>query len=168
MKKFHLTASSLENLLVQDQNIFQVQVFGAGRLFIGVILKPANSSQSIPEFLSQIQPTINHANSILPRYSRLVPELIIVASQDKPFAITDKGTVKAKETLEKYENEISRCYTMLENGRGRAWTFDGSVTSSHDIRNFLRNVVKGLLDKDVTDTADLFEQGKHVCTSAAS
>ena len=162
-RKFYLTASFLEGLLLRDQNISHVQVFGAGRMLNGVILGPSNPLQSTPDFLSQIQPTIDHANSVLPHHSRLVPELIIVAQHDKPFATTDKGTVKAKETLSIFETEITNSYVTLEGGG--EWVFDGSVTNPHDIREFLRKAMKGLLDKDFADTADLFEQGGHISTS---
>lgn len=136
-------------------------MFGAGRLLNGVILKPSNPLQPTPEFLSLIQPTIDHANSILPRHSRLVPELIIIAPHDKPFATTDKGTVKTKETLDRFENEITSRYTNLEEGKGEEWAFDGSITNPDDVRNYLRKAVKTLLNRDVADTADLFDQGEH-------
>jgi hypothetical protein len=144
-----------------------VQVFGAGRPLNGVILQPSDPFQSTTEFLSQIQPTIDHANSVLPRHSRLVPELIIVASQEKPFATTDKGTVKTKETLDRYENEITSGYAALEDGmEGGEWVFNGNVASPHDVKEYLRNAVNGLLGNNVPDTADLFEQGKPAFTSS--
>jgi hypothetical protein len=142
-----------------------VQVFGAGRLLNGVLLQPSDPSQPTSDFLSQIQPTIKNANSILPRHSRLVPELVIAASQEKPFATTDKATVKAKETLDRYADEITSGYALLEEGGEREWLFSGVVTNSDDVRAFLKTTVTELLERDVPDTADLFECGMYYLAS---
>ena len=98
-----------------------------------VILQPTDPSASIQDFLSQIQPTIQHANGILPKYSCLVPELIIVAPPARLFATTDKGTVRAKDTLDKFLGDIEDCYAMLADGQSATtWEFDGSASSEHD------------------------------------
>lgn len=152
--------SPLESLLLQNKHIRYVQVFGVGRPLNGVILQPSDLSQSASEFLSLIEPTINNANTTLPLHSRLVSELIIVASQNKPFAITDKSTVKTQETLDRYADEITRRYAMLEEGQEGTWVFNGSVANLHDVKEFLRTTVRALLDTDVPDTADLFENGE--------
>ena len=154
------TEYCLERLLLDDKRIRHIQVFGNGRPLCGVILEPVDASQSASEFLVQIQPTIDNANTILPQHSRLVPELVIVASRDKPFATTDKGTIKTKETLDKYTAEIEKCYETLEGGGdGGAWEFEGNVSSEENLRQFLRTAVEGVLSRDVPDAGDLFEYG---------
>jgi hypothetical protein len=125
----------------------------------GVVLQPADPSTPIPVFLAEIQPTIAHANTILPKHSRLVPELILVAPPDRPFATTDKGTIKKKETLDKFEREIESAYDKLEDGSGDEWTFEGSVEEEGDLRRFVRSAVRSVLGEEVPDAADLFEHG---------
>lgn len=143
-------------------------VFGAGRPLNGVILQPSDLFQSTSEFLSAIQSTIDNANATLPRHSRLVPELIIVASHDKPFSTTDKATVKTKDTLDRYADEIKNAYTVLEEGREGEWSFSGTVTNPQDVKEFLRKTVQTLLGTNVPDTADLFEHGDECLTPANS
>jgi hypothetical protein len=150
-----------EGLLLQDKHILYVQVFGAGRHLNGVILQPANPSLPASDFLSKIQPAIQHANSILPKHSRLVSELIIVAPPNKLFATTDKGTIKTKETLDKFEEEIESGYAALEDGgAGEEWAFEGSVANYSDLKRFVRSAVEGILGHEVPDSGDVFEHGE--------
>ena len=143
--------------MLRDNRIRYVQVFGTGWPMNGVILQPTDPSASIQDFLSQIQPMIQHVNSILPKYSHLVPELIIVAPPAHPFATTDKGTVRAKDTLEKFLGDIEDCYATLADGRlATTWEFDGSASSEHDVKTFLRGMVEKVLGHDIPDEGDLF------------
>jgi hypothetical protein len=137
----------------------------------GVIIQPANTSVPIPEFRAQIQPTIDHANKTLPKHSVLVPELIVVATPDRPLATTDKGTVKKKETLDRFEQDIESAYEAVE--EGGEWAFEGSVTEMDDVKKFVRSAVKSVLGAEVPDEGDVFEHGKvsnssGVCESANS
>jgi hypothetical protein len=127
----------------------------------GVILQRRDNSISASEFLSQIQPTIEHANDLIPKHSRLVRELILVAPADKPFATTDKATVKKKETLDRFQPEIEAAYEIMEEGgNGEDWTFEGSVTNEKDVKRFVRSAVQQVLGKRVPDDEDMFEHGK--------
>jgi hypothetical protein len=127
----------------------------------GVVLQPRGSSVSTSEFLSQIQPTIDHANDLLPKHSRLVRELILVAPGDKPFATTDKATVKRKETLDKFQLEIEAAYEIIEEGgTGEDWAFEGSVSDEKDVKRFVRSAIQQVLGKGVPDDEDMFEHGK--------
>ncbi|KAF8496036.1 hypothetical protein JB92DRAFT_2991783 [Gautieria morchelliformis] len=150
----------IEELLLEDRRIHYVQVFGSGRPMNGVILQPRDSSISASEFLSQIQATIEHANALIPKHSRLVRELILVAPADKPFATTDKATVKKKETLDKFQLEIEAAYEIMEEGgNGEDWAFEGSVSNEKDVKRFVRSAIHQVLGEGVPDGEDLFEHG---------
>ncbi|KAF8512516.1 hypothetical protein JB92DRAFT_3096781 [Gautieria morchelliformis] len=150
----------IEELLLADKRILYVQVFGAGRPMNGIVLQPRDNAVSASDFLSQVQPTIEHANTIIPKHSRLVRELIIVAPSDKPFALTDKSTVKKKETLDRFQEEIVAAYMILdEGGGGEDWAFEGSVTDEKDLRRFVRSAIYQVLGAGVADDDDLFEHG---------
>ncbi|KAF8461661.1 hypothetical protein JB92DRAFT_3137078 [Gautieria morchelliformis] len=155
-----VTVLSNEELLLEDRRIHYVQVFGSGRPMNDVILQPRDSSISASEFLSQIQATIEHANALIPKHSRLVRELILVAPADKPFATTDKATVKKKETLDKFQLEIEAAYEIMEEGgNGEDWAFEGSVSDEKDVKRFVRSTIHQVLGKGVPDGEDLFEHG---------
>jgi hypothetical protein len=96
--------------LLQDKRILYVQVFGAKHPMNSVIIQPVHPSVMTSELLTQIQPSIDYAHEILLQHFRLLPELITVATPDRPVATTDKGTVKSKETLERFEQEIESAY----------------------------------------------------------
>ncbi|KAF8525682.1 male sterility protein-domain-containing protein [Gautieria morchelliformis] len=150
----------IEELLLADKRILYVQVFGAGCPMNGIVLQPRDNSISASDFLSQIQPTIEHANTIIPKHSRLVRELIIVAPSDKPFAISDKSTVKKKETLDRFQVEIEAAYKILdEGGGGEDWAFEGNVTDEKDLKRFVRSAIYQVLGEGVADDEDLFEHG---------
>jgi hypothetical protein len=132
----------------------------------GIILQPRDNSISASDFLSQIQPTIEHANTIIPKHSRLVRELIIVAPSDKPFALSDKSTVRKKETLDRFQVEIEAAYKILEEGDGgEEWVFEGNVTDEKDLKKFLRSAIYQVLGEGVADDEDLFEHGNSDLTS---
>jgi len=130
------------------------------------------SSQFSPaEFLKEISPIISHTNTIIPSHSRLIPELIIVASPDKPFATTDKGTVRKGETLKLYEKEVENAYRTLENGVDHSrtiveWPFKGEFTDVDAVREFVKDVIRTVLrDKlgtlvEPSDNDDIFEHGQ--------
>lgn len=127
----------------------------------GVLLQRRDTSITVSDFLSQIQPIIDHANSVLPKHSRLIRELILVAPLDKPFATTDKGTVRRKETLDRFQQEIDIAYDMLEEGgSGEDWAFEGSVSNETDLKGFVRSTIQQVLGANVPDDEDLFEHGK--------
>ncbi|KAF8492941.1 male sterility protein-domain-containing protein [Gautieria morchelliformis] len=150
----------IEELLLADKRILYVQIFGAGRPMNGIVLQPRDNSISASDFLSQIQPTIEHTNTIIPKHSRLVRELIIVAPSDKPFALTDKSTVRKKETLDRFQVEIEAAYKILdEGGNGDDWAFEGSVTDENDLKKFVRSAINQVLGEGVADDEDLFEHG---------
>jgi hypothetical protein len=126
----------------------------------GVVIQPADSSVPPSEFVAQIHPTIVHANSILPKHSRLLPELIIIAGPDRPFAMTEKGTFK-KETLDLFLDEIQSAYDALErNGEGMEWKFTGSIGEKNDTKIFVQSAVLSVLGKEISDDADFFEHGE--------
>ncbi|KAF8501962.1 hypothetical protein BU17DRAFT_58804 [Hysterangium stoloniferum] len=151
----------IENLLLQDPNIQHVVVFGAGRSLNGALIDPSSAfNGDIPTFLDTISPTITNANNIIPTHSRLLPELIIVARRDKPFALTEKGTIKRGVVMETYKAEIEAAYHRLEEGNlDSAWQFEGDLANVEDIRTYMRRVVLDVLGKVVPDTMDLFVYG---------
>jgi len=143
--------------LLRDKSMLLVRVFGTSRPMNGVIIQPAATSVPIPEFIAQIRPSIEYTNTILPKHSVLLPELLIVATLNRPLATTDEGIVKKKETLDRFEQDIESAYKAVENG-GK-WTFEGSVTEMDNFKKFVRSAVKSVLGAEVPDEGDVFKHG---------
>ncbi|KIJ54518.1 hypothetical protein M422DRAFT_63832 [Sphaerobolus stellatus SS14] len=159
----------IENLLVKHPSIQYALVFGAGKPLNGVLVQPTKTSIVLDEFLNEIQETITYVNTIIPKHSRLVPELIIFASPNKPFHVTDKGTVRRVQTLDLYKDEIAKAYGTLEtgfetDGVGAAeWRFEGDANSTEDIRTYIRETILNVMGEkapsNLSDSRDLFEYG---------
>lgn len=60
-----------------------------------------------------IRALVERANSAAPLYYRILNEMILFTSQDKPLPRTLKGTVMRKLALKLYEEEIDSVYVSL-------------------------------------------------------
>ncbi|KZS89154.1 acetyl-CoA synthetase-like protein [Sistotremastrum niveocremeum HHB9708] len=148
----------LEIILLRDRRIRNVVVFGEGRLQNGILVDPVTDIQDPQSFINDIWPTVVAMNQEVPSHSRLVRELILVADPDRPFAFTDKRTVRGKTTLALYKKEIDAAYKNLEGSESPEWeiprTFD-----AQSIQTFIATVVRSVLAREVNETEDLFAQG---------
>ncbi|TFK37310.1 hypothetical protein BDQ12DRAFT_713657 [Crucibulum laeve] len=151
----------IESLLRADPLIIGVLVFGSGKPFNGVLLRPAESAQDMDRdaYLDAIWPTIEHTNSVIPNHSRLLREMVIVASPSRPFVATDKGTVRQKETLAKYAEEIDAAYEKLESNDGGMDKETMAALSPQEVLQYVRDAVHRVSGKQVADDTDLFEAG---------
>lgn len=142
----------------KDPLVKHALVFGAGHFQNGIIVLPSAVSWSPEDFLRAIRPTIDRVNAAIPQHSRLVETLVLVASPEKGFELTDKGTVRRQATLESYDVEINAAYDQLEAGMLAA-----SLPEEGDldgIKTYIRASVEALLKKKIADDADLFASGK--------
>ncbi|KZS90163.1 acetyl-CoA synthetase-like protein [Sistotremastrum niveocremeum HHB9708] len=148
----------LETILLRDPLIEHAIVFGQGRSQNGIIVNPSRGASDPSSFLNQIWPTIEILNKEVPMHSRIVRELIIIASPNRPFALTDKGTVRTKVTIALYEKEIEAAYKALSDAQQSDWDLPSTFDFT-GIQEFLRNVLRGTLGHDVREDDDFFSQG---------
>ncbi|OCH87211.1 acetyl-CoA synthetase-like protein [Obba rivulosa] len=144
-------------LISQSSLVQHAIVFGEGRFQNGIIVQPSGASWSPEKFLEAVWPTVVHANTVIPKHSRLVKELVLVADPNKKFVLSDKATVRRQETLRLYELEIEQAYDRLEQG-----TSTHVLPAADDDEGalaYIRRVVGELLGKDVQDDANLFDYG---------
>jgi len=66
------------------------------------------------EVLDKIWPAIEEANKIITEEARLSRDLVLIASPDKPFQRTLKGTLSRRAVLAMYEAEIDELYKRNE------------------------------------------------------
>ncbi|KAG7091961.1 hypothetical protein E1B28_008350 [Marasmius oreades] len=155
----------LEQLLNQDAHVAAAVMFGHGRFNAGVLIEPKESFGFDPaderkhaEFCNLIWPAVEQMNEHAPQHSRLFREMILIASPEKPFTYTAKGTVRRQAVLRDYSEEISRLYDILdENTRSNIspptiWDIDSTM-------RFVRGVVGNTLVRSVRDDDDIFEYG---------
>ncbi|EJD45598.1 acetyl-CoA synthetase-like protein [Auricularia subglabra TFB-10046 SS5] len=155
----------LEGILMTDPRVGQVVSFGRGRPHGGVIIQPKpqfafdpKDEEKLREFLDAIQPSIEKLNSYAPTHSRIMREMIIVASPDKPFVITQKGTPLRSDAYTKYEREINAAYEAFELSAESNFAAPAEWTSDATLE-LVRQVVKKVIPTVASDDDDLFGYG---------
>lgn len=88
--------------------------------------------------IDSILKKVHDANAVGPKEATLFREYIWFAKPDKPFARTDKNTVKRRETLILYEEEIRDSYRQIEEGGSATVNFD--LTSVETIAQGIRGL----------------------------
>ncbi|KAI0757749.1 male sterility protein-domain-containing protein [Daedaleopsis nitida] len=176
-----LTSPTSEELLCASPHIYHAIIFGSGRFINGAIVSPPTSllksnsthdeETAVEKYLDLIWPHIDgHVNKIVPQHSRLLRGMILVARPDRPFLVSDKGTVKTKASLALYTEDIDRAYEALERGmdEGNAQPVnsltDCLFTSSTDgaegaVLAFVQEVVADALGHKVWPQDDFFRNG---------
>ena len=132
-------------------------VFGTGRFLNGVLISPATRDLSGNEILDSIWPTVTQINNMVPQHSRLLRDLVVIEVMGKPFVLTDKGTVRSAETVERYSTEIEAAYSMLGDGSG---TIEKIGSSREDLRSHLLGILRDSKVFPLTDDTDIFSCGK--------
>jgi len=146
-------------LLSNTRKISQVLVFGSGRPQNGLLISPARPIMGDKDFINEIWPVIEQMNNTVPAHSRVVKELVLVEDPRIPFALTDKGTVRGKITLNLYADQIERAYEGLEMKQHEEIALPSTFERA-DIFAFLQDVLHPLLPHaELTSEADLFEYG---------
>lgn len=84
--------------------------------------------------------------------------MIIVASQDKPFTFTGKGTLRRIPILQDYENEINTLYDTQEHHASSATFNVPAEWTSNSCTKFVETIVHSLFP-GVTLDDDLFDKG---------
>ncbi|KZT25854.1 acetyl-CoA synthetase-like protein [Neolentinus lepideus HHB14362 ss-1] len=147
----------LENLILLDDRIARVIVYGSGKPYNGVVLQLSPAVETSKISIDDIWPTIEHANSLIPRHSRLIRNMIIIADVHKPFVLSDKGTVRKVETLALYEDEIIASYDRPD--RYTMASGDLGTFSHNDVRNYMRECIAIIKGEELSDDQDLFDAG---------
>ncbi|KAF5349781.1 hypothetical protein D9758_010220 [Tetrapyrgos nigripes] len=93
-------------------------VFGHQHVHLGVLIElssgneiDVNSNSQVERIREQIWPILDKTNKVLPQYSQICKEMILIASNDKPLPRAAKGTVNRAASLKLYEKEIEDIYT---------------------------------------------------------
>ncbi|KAH8676528.1 hypothetical protein BGZ60DRAFT_468473 [Tricladium varicosporioides] len=90
-------------------------VFGNGHTRCGIILEPKNEHAPAEEFVEAALQSVEEANGYVPEPARITRDMVLVASREKPFVRSSKGTTVRKLTARLYEEEIKNLY------KGKDW-----------------------------------------------
>jgi len=154
----------LEKFLEEDPRIRSAMIFGRGKFNCGLLVQPAldflldtEDESKVESFKEMIWPTVQKANLRAPSHSRLFKEMILFASQAKPFVYNSKGSAKREFMLTKYEDEIKNLYDsaneISEEETPDAWNAPSTI-------DFVRHSVQNVMGTaKVTDNEDIFNNG---------
>ncbi|KZV99470.1 acetyl-CoA synthetase-like protein [Exidia glandulosa HHB12029] len=159
-------ANPLEAILASHPLVSYAVVFGRGRPQCGALIMPdpqhafdPSDRRKLAEFREAIWPTVIKMNEFAPSHSRIVKEMIIVASPAKPFAINPvKNTAVRPQVTAAYAKEIDAAYEDFENNihddfvAPSSWELD-------DALQFVRVVVRSTLPDIEGDEDDFFNFG---------
>jgi hypothetical protein len=151
-----------ELLLMDDTLISGVVVFGSGRPLNGILVRQDPSTSPFPsssDFIDAIWPTVEHVNTIVPNHSRVIRQMVILADvKTKPFVQSDKGSIKTKDTLALYKDEIDAAYEALEAESGAQAVKD--IETPEQIEGYVKEVVGIVAKRPLGDEDDFFECGR--------
>ncbi|KAH9851149.1 acetyl-CoA synthetase-like protein [Lenzites betulinus] len=106
-----------EGILAHDPNIASALVFGNQHIDAGLLVEPAagvvvpaGDEQALEKFKDLIWLTVEKANAQTAHYARVRRDMIIVATPEKPFEHTPKGTARRGVCLRLYAAEIDELY----------------------------------------------------------
>lgn len=161
----------IEKILLKDENIDFVVLFGDGKHQNGALIQPSASyrtaevragplsmDEKLARFRQTIAPILAATNEFAPSHSFIFPELVLVA--DHPFQLTGKGTVRRRHTLNEFAEPIQRAYAELE--RSTLPDLRGPVAGAWTINNtfdFVSEVVRRVVGITILANEDIFEHG---------
>ncbi|EJD40551.1 acetyl-CoA synthetase-like protein [Auricularia subglabra TFB-10046 SS5] len=159
-------ALPLEGILCSNPHISHAVIFGRGRPHNGVIVLPKpqfafdpSDHKLLQEFRDTLWPTVVKMNEFAPSHSRLVKEMILVASPSKPFMINaTKNTAVRSAVVSEYEREIEAAYEEFERASEPAFPPPESWQLHHTLP-FVRELARGSLPDVTGDDDDFFNFG---------
>ncbi|KIK55489.1 hypothetical protein GYMLUDRAFT_99487 [Collybiopsis luxurians FD-317 M1] len=154
-----------ENFVSQSPLVIGVIMFGRQRDQPGVLLEPSVDYQvdvkneaEVVQFRDKIWPVIEEANKLMPAFSRVYKEMILIASPSKPLPRAGKGTVLRKEVYEQYKQEIDQIYNAVESTLGDHIEPPSDWEPS-TVQRWLKIQIEDLCHTPVDVSKDIFDHG---------
>lgn len=157
-----------EDLLCSSPYVSSAIVFGHGKFLCGALVRPSAEYRFVALdhtaerfYLDRLWLYINeNVNNVLPRFSRLLRSLVLLESPTKPFRLSDKGTVRNRDTLDLYRREIEQAYHNISDGEPGISSLTVPVPLDiKSIRSFVKSLVSEYIDQDIDDDDDFFASG---------
>ncbi|KAI9750497.1 MAG: Transmembrane osmosensor [Chaenotheca gracillima] len=162
-EKIHPT--DMEAIINRHPAISASLIVGTGKFQASLLAELRHPEpDSIKERMAlrdSIYEQVQVANSSAPSHARILKENILFAKPEKPFARTDKNTLKRRMTVILYETEIEAFYKELESGDSTSFDTRIDVSSSETTTQGVRDVLIASLPsiKALGPDDDLFFAG---------
>ncbi|KAJ7482012.1 hypothetical protein FB451DRAFT_1237794 [Mycena latifolia] len=150
----------IEQILMQDPRIKAAIMFGRERSHAGVIIAPSEDVQDAELFREAIWTTVEQANGFAPSHSRIVRDMILLATPSRPFQVTAKGTLRRQAILEDYAQHIDAAYAAFDKSPApSAVPGEGGEISRNHALEIVRGQVHANVGPSISDDENLFDAG---------
>ncbi|KAJ3740205.1 acetyl-CoA synthetase-like protein [Lentinula detonsa] len=162
----------MENSLLMSALIQGVVMFGRQRDQPGVLIEPSPSNEinvddpkQVSTYRNKVWSIIEEANRLVPAYSRIFKETILVSSFDKPLPRAAKGTILRKAAYQLYEKEINQLYETIESNANSSPVDPPTSWDSLHLQQWLTRQVQDLCGVVLSPAVDFFQHGMDSLTA---
>ncbi|KAF9064552.1 hypothetical protein BDP27DRAFT_1405295 [Rhodocollybia butyracea] len=155
-----------EEIVGESPLIMNCIMFGQERDQPGALVEPSpgnvidiNDLAQVSEFRNRIWPMIVKANEIVPAFSRVFKEMVLVTSSTKPLPRSGKGTVLRKVAYKEYAKEIDQIYEIVEFNVTSSTVEPPLIWNATMVQRWLAEQVKELCHLTVDPFSNLFDNG---------
>ncbi|KAL4954314.1 NRPS-like enzyme [Aspergillus filifer] len=158
-----LNPVTLEKIVEGHPKIQRALLIGQSRFQTSLLVQPVwpadGSSVDETALVNEIWPVVEKANQTVPNYGRITKSKIRLASPEKPFRITPKGTTQRQAVNKDYADEIEAIYSAAEEDSDVQATLPSTVDKDN-MTAYVRQLVYSLMEReDVKDDDDLYSAG---------
>ncbi|KIW17956.1 hypothetical protein PV08_05151 [Exophiala spinifera] len=150
----------VEKCIEEHSAVNRAVVIGQGRFQSLLLLQPEWGNWhylSTEEFVEDVWPVVERANSLVANHGRVMKTHIVVGSRTTPFQTTPKGNIKRKNVEQDYFSEIESAYSRIK--------YDIGVRLSErpdydEVESMVFKAVSQLLTvSNVSASSDLYSTG---------
>ena len=148
----------IEGRIRQEGLVKEAVVFGDGKSLPGILIVKADSASELSDsdFLEQIWPAVEDANSRAESFSRIPKELVVVLPADASYAKTDKGTFIRAQVYLRFKDLIKTAYANFEGGGDDTGTV---ALPLPELETYLLQRFRDNLSIELSATDDFFALG---------
>ena len=129
-------------------------VFGSDRSALGALIVPTQANITVKD----LQSTLHEANTAVPTFAQLPPELLVVLQTSDTFPKSSKGSLQRGRAYELFKDVIDKAYRVYE--ATDAPNGHIAIRSHGEISDFITEKVEEILGrKPILPQADLFNEG---------
>jgi len=106
----------IEGRIRREGLVKEAVVFGDGKSLPGLLIIKSDQAPQLndADFMREIWPAIEDANSRAESFSHIPQELVVLLPTDTPYARTDKGTFIRAQVYAQFKAEIEAAYQRFE------------------------------------------------------
>ncbi|KAJ3731308.1 putative aminoadipate reductase [Lentinula guzmanii] len=162
----------MENSLLMSALIQGAVMFGRQRDQPGVLIEPSPSNEinvddpkQVSTYRNKVWSIIEEANRLVPAYSRIFKETILVSSFNKPLPRAAKGTILRKAAYQLYEKEIKQLYETIESNANSSPVDPPTSWDFLHLQQWLTRQVQDLCGVVLSPAVDFFQHGMDSLTA---